>query len=118
MRSELSFLMDLFLNDEVPQPIKKMVADRIREVEEALINPPVQTWTSNVASMGHLPPVPTIPHAGQQAPSMQRIIDANPDVVAPPVTQAAAIALQKRAQLVMSAQAEKPEPGRTSPRKF
>jgi hypothetical protein len=113
MKSELSFLMDLFLNDEVPSPIKKQVADRIREVEEALIKPPVTVNT-------HFVPRETT-HGVVQSASMQRIIEAHPDVPvvqAIPVTPAAAQALAARQAAINSGMKEKPEPGRTSPRKF
>lgn len=112
MRSELSFLMDLFLNDEVPPPIKKMVADRIREVEETLTQQPVPRGPFPVV-------VASVPGVPKQAPSMQRIMEANPDILPPPpITPGAAAAIQARAKLIQNAANEKPEPGRTSPRKF
>jgi hypothetical protein len=117
MKSELSFLMDLFLNDEVPQPIKKMVADRIREVETMLTVQPVVS-----RSIRMIEPLPPSPIVAAQSPSMQRIMEANPDVpvttVAPAVSPAAQAALAQRAAIINSGMKEKPEPGRTSPRKF
>lgn len=117
MRTELSFLMDLFLNEEVPIVIKKQVADRIREVEEGLVAKPIMQPI--------LPRIELTPESQQfvakQAPSMQRIMAANPDLIPVPavaVTPAAAAALQQRAALINGAGNEKPEPGRKSPRKF
>jgi hypothetical protein len=112
VKSELSFLMDLFLSDEVPTPIKKQVADRIRDVEGTLTPQPMT---------GIVRPGPAgIP--SQQSPSMQRIMAAHPDVqivtAVEPQTPAAAEALAKRANIINARANEKPEPGRTSPRKF
>jgi hypothetical protein len=113
LKSELSFLMDLFLNDEVPSAIKKQVADRIREVEEVLTTiPPLARPLFNVPHETNSAPV--------QAASMQRIMEAHPDVPvnqAVPATPAAAAALQQRAALISQSMKEKPEMGRTSPRK-
>jgi hypothetical protein len=61
------------------------------------------------------------PVIASQSPSMQRIMQQNPDLiprVAPPVTPAAAQALAARQALIMSAGKEKPEDGRTSKRKM
>lgn len=112
MRSELSFLMELFLSDEVPKPIKAMVADRIREVEESLITRPVSNVRPPVALPTEI--------AAQQAPSMQRIMERNADLVPPaPASPAAAQALAARAAIIQRGiNTDKPEPGRTSPRKF
>ena len=113
LKSELSFLMDLFLSDDVPTPIKKLVADRIREVEGALTKDAQQPMgvVRNV-SAGTAP---------LQSPSMQRIMAAHPDVpviAVEPATPAAAEALAKRAAIINGREREKPEAGRSSPRKF
>ena len=113
MKSELSFLMDLFLNEEVPTPIKKLVSARIKEVEKSLTERPTQ----QVVPRETLTMQKFV--TSNQAPSMQRIIEAHPDVLPPsPVTPAAAQALQARAALLQRGLSEKPEPGRTSPRKI
>lgn len=105
--------MDLFLNDEVPQAIKKLVADRIREVEGSFTKPALAPMTHFVSTHNY-PPQET-----RQAPSMQKIMEQNPDLIPPaPVTQAAVQALQSRAKLIQGRENEKPEPGRTGPRKF
>lgn len=112
MKSELSFLMDLFLNDDVQAPIKKLVADRIREVESALNCAPQQA-----AGIVRSAAAPT----SLQSPSMQRIMAAHPDVpinAVEPSTPAAAAALQQRAAIINARGNEKPEAGRSNPRKF
>ncbi len=114
--------MDLFLDDEVPQPIKKKLAVRMREVEKNLVSPgyvstgPPQYRTPQKTSIQTSSPIITT-----QSPSMQRIMEANVDLIPkPPVptTAEAAQALSKRQQILNGAANEKPEPGRTSPRKF
>lgn len=120
MKTELSFLMDLFLNEEVAAPIKKLVADRIREVEGMLVPIVVPRGTLaghplTVAEIAAGAPLP------QQSPSMLRIMQQHPEVpvvVAQPQTPAAAAALQQRADIIRSGMKEKPEAGRTGPRKF
>jgi hypothetical protein len=117
--------MDLFLSDEVPSPIKKLVADRIREVEEQLIKPVPQ-----FVPRGTVPFVPQVnemissvpDNVLQQSPSMQRIMAKNPDLVPPmapqPTTAAAAAALANRAKMIhRGIMSDKPEPGMSSPRK-
>lgn len=137
--------MDLFLNEEVPVAIKKIVGDRMRDVEKEFsakrANPPPFVGNYPVVVPDHPDRNPSgytaaIPQANPsygapvyipiqdgsppQAPSMQRIIQANPDIIKPPVpvTPAAAAALQQRAKLMQGALNEKPEEGRNSPRKF
>lgn len=114
MRTELSFLMELFLSDEIPKPIKVMVAERIREVESSLNAPTVKL--SGRAEIPHNVPY-NVPREtlSAQAPSMQKIMEANSDLI---VTPAATAALQHRANLIKNALNEKPESGRTSPRKI
>ena len=114
MKSELSWLIDLLLDEELTPPLKKHVTNRIREVEKGLMG------ASPAPKPMRIEPR-QIPSAGaQQAPSMQRIIEANPDIAPPvPTTSAAANALSARQALIQrSIATDKPEPGRTSPRKF
>ena len=106
--TELQFLIDLLLNHKLPAQTKKAVAARIGQVE---------------ASYGTVPPSGIV-HTPKQAPSTQRILDQmEAPELPPPTTAAAAQALQARADAIKKAvnsgpfQA-KPEPGRTSPRKF
>lgn len=111
--------MDLFLDDILPVDVKKRVAERIREVEGNLSNSP----------LGRKPPIgessrSTNPLISAQAPSMQRLMEQNQDLIpqAPqPASPAAAQALAQRAALLQratSAAHEKPEPGMSGPRKF
>lgn len=63
----------------------------------------------------------TLGAIAQQAPSMQRIMAQNPDLIpAPPKpkTPAAAAALAARQNLINGAGNEKPEEGRRAPRKI
>lgn len=117
--TELSFLIQLLLNEKLPVEIKKEVAERIKDVEQRLVQPVVS---------------PTVFHSpiavarNAQAPSTQRILDemvADPSgnnsipqapAVAIPATPAAAHALQSRQEAINKA--GKIEPGRTSARKF
>jgi hypothetical protein len=123
MKTELSFLLDLLLNDITPLELKKLIAERIKEVELNLQPAPIQR------------PIPK----SAQVSIPQEVIDANPGmgkaqladlmrnqqsspqdqtmapVVVSPIAQAA---LQARQQAIQIAASGKPEPGRTSPRKF
>lgn len=106
--------MDLFLDDILPVDVKKRVAERIREVEGNLSREGVVTRA----------PRSTNPAIAAQAPSMQRLMEQNQDLVpAPPqpASSAAAQALAQRAALLQratSAAHERPEPGMSGPRKF
>jgi len=108
MRTELSFLMDLFLSAEVPIPIKQMIADRIREVEQALAKISYER-----PALGTTFPPPTItgtpPNIAQQAPSMQRIMEGHPDVpiAVTPQSPATSIALQQRNDFLQKKMREK-----------
>jgi hypothetical protein len=92
------------------------------EVTECLTSPPI--FIPRTAGVN--PNMPALqsemdPVIASQSPSMQRIMQQNPDLiprVAPPVTPAAAQALAARQALIMSAGKEKPEDGRTSKRKM
>jgi hypothetical protein len=90
--TELGFLMDLFLEEELPKEIKLKIKERIKEVEQGF---------NAQASLVYKP-----------------MIRPSDDVVQiqPAVSQAAQAALQQRAEVI--AKAGKVEPGRTSPRKF
>lgn len=98
--TELSFLIKLLLNDELPKTIKAEVAERIGEVEAELVHKPfankVGVPIGNAGSSGY-----------QGAASLEPPI---------PITPQASAALQAR-QEAMS-KAGKIEPGRTSARKF
>lgn len=83
MESELSFLLDLFLNDELPSGIRKTISERIKEVEKYL-NTPQQRFHSGAGaahSPAFPPPPPLPPGVPPQSPSMMRIMAKNPDLV-------------------------------------
>lgn len=108
MDSELSFLISLLLNDDVPKEIKALLKDRIKLVEE---------------SYKAKPQIVAHPGFGGiiQAQSTQRILSEMPQEVpiqAATVSPVAAQALANRAQLMADASSGRKEPGRTSPRKF
>lgn len=116
--TELTFLMELFLEDELPKPIKKKIVERIREVEKTFEERDVPR---NAAIRPVYSPAPQGEEFANQAPSMQRIMQQNPELIPKPpvpVTPAAAQALAARQALLMSAGMEKPEPGRNSKRKM
>ncbi len=115
--TELQFLIHLLLDHNLPKSTKKIVADRIGFVESMYgTNPPAQIIQSNRAMVS------------AQAASTQAILDKMALEVNPPenvtaTTPAAAAALQARADAIRAATQSvplrgKPEPGRTSPRKF
>lgn len=103
--TELGFLLDLLLNEELPLTLKKTVAERIKEVEQKLMQPTVIIPTSR-------------PITQAQAPSTQRILD-EMDQQAPGIlvaSQAASQAMASRQEAI--SKATQIEPGRKSPRKF
>ena len=114
MQSELQFLIDLLLNHKLGPSTKKIVADRIGEVEQSLRDRPLHNMQP---SMQHRAPT-------GQAASTQRILDSIASE-APPIpveaiaqTPATAAALAARQATIAQALSNKPEPGRASPRKF
>lgn len=117
MKSELSFLLELVLDDEVPKPIKLKMVARIREVEKNY----AQTVLPQPAVPRGTKPGIITPIIAAQSPSMQQLMAQNPDLIPKPpqpVTAEAAQALANRQAKILGAANEKPEPGRTSPRKF
>lgn len=118
--TELTFLTNLFLDDECPMPIKKMVAKRIKEVEQTLLESPGIRLAPHQNRSANLS-IPKDPIVAAQSPSMQRMMAANPDLipkVPEPITPAAAAALASRAAVLAGAGKERPESGRISPRKI
>lgn len=118
MKSEIAWLMEAFLEED-PKRVRVMIKDRMAEVTENLTAPQMgpmsRSQTPNVVSITSDPIIAT------QSPSMQRIMQGNPDLipkVAPPVTPAAAQALAARQALISGAGKDKPESGRTGPRKM
>lgn len=112
MNSELTFLMELFLEDELSKTLKLKIVDRIREIEQRAFNAQSTRPDLMVNQTAH-----TQPGLANQAPSTQRLLAQHPDLIPPaPVTPAASEALRKRQESLMMAGRE--EKGRTSPRKF
>ena len=116
--SELSFLIDLLLNEKLTKSVKDKIAERIKFVEENVNVTPIRAAQA-------LPP-PKVINGAVQSPStvaaMERQLanptappDQPPVVVASP---AAANAIASRNQALNASFSGKPEPGRTSPRKF
>jgi len=107
--TELSFLLDLLLNEKLSVEVKTKITERIRDIESRMsVSPNFK---------------PNIVANSVQAPSTQKILDEmamNPVPVEPqqPSSVAAAQALASRQAAIMIAASGKPEPGRTSPRKF
>ena len=123
MNTELGFLMDLFLDDEVPKNIKKKIAERIKEVEQSFASASVSRGTFSLPAADSVHPGFTYGSAivTTQVPSMQGIMQKHPDLIPKPpvpVTPAAAQALAERQALILNASNEKPEDGRKSPRKI
>ena len=119
--TELSFLLDLLLNDETPLPIKKILKDRIKEVESNL--------SGNSAKVPFIPlvrsplPNPTgVPQSASTLAALARQASEEPQESTPAEvvahTAAAAIAMQDRQAAISAQVSGKPEKGRTSPRKF
>jgi|SRR5271166_2907681 len=77
--TELNFLIKLLLDSNLDTDTKKLVADRIREVESMLTQPIGYQVASNITRQSGVTNI--------QAPSMQRILEQNPDLapVAMPV---------------------------------
>jgi len=117
MKTERVFLMELFLDDELPKKIKNMIKDRFQELEEKPDYPTRGVTTSGYLTHSNNPVVETV--VAQQSPSMQRLMQQNPDLIPKPpqpVTPAAAEALARRQALLNSAGKE--EKGSTRPRKI
>jgi len=117
VKSELSFLLELVLDEQVPQPIKTRLVKRIQDVEKSYVSPHQQA-----RGPGHGPKALTgNPIVATQSPSMQRIMEKNPDLIPkPPMPENAvtAKALADRQALINQAISGKEEKGRVSPRKF
>lgn len=96
MITELSFLIDLLLTKRSPKEKIVLITERIKEIENQKTQPQVFV------------------HPGPNAQAQSTIANLMKDQVTAPVAQA----LANRQSLIQSAHSDKPEPGRTSPRKF
>lgn len=102
--TEIQWLVDIMLHHKLPEAVKEKFISRIGEVEANYSKPVVR-------------PIPPPMHA--QTPSTQKILDEMAqDTIQVAQTPAVAAALQSRQEAIKQAASGKPEPGRTSPRKF
>lgn len=118
MKSEISFLLDLILDEELSPAVQKLCRRRIRDLESNVVSRPiVATQTPIRVNTGAV-----------QAPSTQRLLDEMASQTGAPVpiepvthiaqTAQAAAAMAARQSAINIAISGKPEAGRTSPRKF
>ncbi len=113
--TELSFLLDLLLNEKLSLSVKKKITERVKEVESAYARPLIQAPSMFVQN-GPIPPGAMQNQAPSTVAALQRhAAEPAPPIIASPVVNDA---LQKRDQAINQAMSGKPEPGRTSPRKF
>lgn len=96
--TELQWLIHMLTKQKLPNALKDLFIERIGEVE------------ANLVPKAH----GTRPASQMQRPMDQPVQDIN--TIAQ--TQAAAAALESRQLAIKIANSGKPEPGRTSPRKF
>lgn len=118
MKSELSFLLELILDETTPQPIKTKLVRRVQEVEKNYTTQPMQ----NVPRGTKQAPIPNVPIVAAQSPSMQRMMANNPDLIpqavaapvtpAVPVTPQAAQALQARQQMMFNKKKKEMDAGK------
>ena len=120
MQTELSFLIELLLHHKLEGKSKDLIQQRIQDVEARLSSLKFHEMkhSSAVASQN--------PVIAMQAPSTQRIMERNPDLIQAPTapvpvdeiaqTPVAMAALQSRQEAL--ANAGKIEKGRDRPRKF
>ncbi len=110
MKSELSFLLELILDETTPKPIKAKLVKRVQDVEKNYTTHPVQNVPRGTKSFPQMA-VPNVPIVAVQSPSMQKMMANNPDLIpqavapitpAVPVTPQAAQALQARQQMIFN----------------
>jgi hypothetical protein len=117
-QTELSFLLELLLETPDLEAQKEKLIKRIRVVEALLIARPVVMRGQLRPGEILIPGPPINPQAPSTLEAMARHAEqVNQPLPTPIVTSpAAAAALQRRQELIQ--QGQKPEPGRTGPRKF
>lgn len=109
--TEISFLIDLFLNHKLPKAVKVLIAERIKGLSTTVMVVPTV-------------PKPLHPFPGApQAASTMALLEKHPDLIPPAVaviaqTAAASEAMNSRESAIANAISGKVEKGRTSPRKF
>lgn len=136
-KGELSFLLELLLNEKLSHSVREKITARVKEMEEVFARPPMQ-------AVQHYPqmaipqnlPAPKIINGAMQSPSTVAALarqaaaglvgpgdaqtvtqhDQPPTPIA--VSPAAQQAIHARQIAISQGISGKPEPGRTSPRKF
>lgn len=103
--TELQWLIQMLTKQKLSSPLKDLFIERIGEVE------------SNLVPKAHGTMASSIPHASTFGYGGSGTLIQNP-VNQIAQTPAAAAALQQREEAIKAANSGKPEPGRTSPRKF
>jgi hypothetical protein len=116
--TELSWLLDLLLNHKLPTKAKEHVVLRLNDLASRMTHGPIQVSPVQM-------PGPAIVNGAMQSPSFMASMakhETGPTLALEPAmvaaTPATAIAMESRQQAIRQAQLGKPEPGRTSPRKF
>lgn len=114
--TELQWLIKILTQHKLPNILKDLFIERIGEVEINLV--PKAHGSRPIVNFG---PVTT----SSQAPSTQKILDemaqeteVQSQSLPTAHTPAAAAALRSRQEAIKAAASDKPEAGRTSPRKF
>lgn len=109
--TELGFLIELLLNHELKAETRKLIGERIKEVESGFNRVPI----------GMHPPK-MVPGQPAQAASMQAIMDRNPDIGQPVAvvaqTPAAIAAMNSRNIAIQESIAGKTDKVTGRPRKF
>ncbi len=113
--TELSFLLDLLLNEKLSKSVKAKVAARVTEVEATYSRPMVAQPLPQAKVINGALQAPSTVAALERHAQMVNEVPAPPIVAATPVV---AHALQNREQVIALGMSGKAEPGRTSPRKF
>lgn len=119
--TELSFLIDLLLNHKLSPKTKEAISVRIKDVE-ANLSSGNSHHVSPLRSVVHSPAVSALSGGAPQAASTIAALERHA-AMAPPVpvaeiaqTPLAQAAMEKRKKLL--SQGNKPEEGRTGPKKF
>lgn len=133
--TELSFLLDLLLNEKLSKSVKEKITARVKEIEVLVASSPTYIRNFQAQQMHSMPPGQIV-NGAPQSPStiaaMQRQAVLQPtspdtsqiDQSVPPVivaSPAAAQAIANRNQAInegINSVHGKGVPGRTSPRKF
>jgi hypothetical protein len=112
--TELSFLLDLLLNQKLNKEVKTLITERIKLIEAK----PTAYQPQRGPAQVFVPPE----LVGQSPSTIANLMkDPIPLVEPAPViasTAATAMALAERQKAIQVSMSGKPEPGRTSPRKF